>query len=196
MIEALPGLEEVVMTPEKQVLVGVIVAAIFGAGFAVYWLFGILEEKNVEATGKPFFAAIAQAHIAMYSRGTTDSAAQVLISFDKDIPNLETYLKELASRALAVSRTVRVGKDKVSDVDAALAVLDTRYQPRKRTLLPSEFTGGHAVYCAYVMLRRKYLPEGRLTKPWIACKAIPGSSGRLVMTSDAELEREQERGKS
>jgi hypothetical protein len=181
------------MPPEKQILVGVIVAAVFATGFAVYWLLGRLEEKNVEAKGKPFFAAIVQAHAGMYSAGTTDSAAQVLICFE-GVPNLEVYLQQLAARALKLSRTIRVGKDKVSDVDAALAVMDTRYQPRKRTLLPSEFTGGHAVYCAYVMLRRKHLPAGRLSKPWIACKAFPGSRGRLVMTSDSELQSQGTHG--
>jgi hypothetical protein len=74
------------MPPPKEVLTGVIVAAIFALGFAVYWILGILEEKKVGASGTPYFAAIVQAHAAMYSRGTADSAAQVLICFEKMSP--------------------------------------------------------------------------------------------------------------
>jgi hypothetical protein len=179
------------MPVEKQILTAVIVAAIFAAGFAVYWVLGVLEEDKLRKTGKPLLAAIVQAHNDLYARGPKDRAAIVLITFETDIPDLANYLHGLATRALELTRTIRVGVDSHADVDAALAVMDTRYQPGKRTLLPSEFTGGRQVYSAYVMVRRQYLPSGKLTDPFLACKALPGARGRLVMIDRAELKRGQ-----
>jgi hypothetical protein len=46
------------MPVEQKILIAVIVAAVFAAGYGVYWLLGVLEEQNVAATGTLLRAAV------------------------------------------------------------------------------------------------------------------------------------------
>jgi hypothetical protein len=106
-----------------------------------------------------------------------DAPIQVLITFE-DLANDREVLERLARRLLSVMQ--EGGADEIEKKVAAL-MTNLGHVPDLRVRLPEEFTGGPVVYSYRVTVQREHLKNGRLTEPFIECRAIPGDEGPVFM---------------
>lgn len=68
--------------------------------------------------------------------------------------------------------------------EIAQLVIDETARFSTRYRLPRKFTGGPTVYSIAVMVRRKYMPAGRITLPYIYCVAMPGADGGAMYKTE------------
>lgn len=153
---------------------------IFGS-CCVLLLFGLgglgwythFAEKRIVREGETLFAPIVQANNELFLPGKRDLPAQVLICFEPDGPPLR-----LAARAGELKE--REPANAQEEVVAGF-VRDEIARWGKREQLPLEFSEGLTVYAVAVSIVRDHLPERRLTRRFICCRAIPGDEGDVVM---------------
>lgn len=135
----------------------------------------IWHRRRAFADGKRLVGWIVQANNLLFRSGDESAPALVLISFTH--PNGEG----LESLAREVGRLKQQTPTTSVEREVAKIVRDETYRPLVRYRLPSGFTPGMEVYAVNVWVERKWLPEGRLTDMRLVCRAIPGSSGAVVM---------------
>lgn len=143
--------------------------------------------KEIEAThdrwvrcvakrGVPVTAALVQANNRLFEPGREPLPALVLITFDRDIPNLDDYLSELAQRVF------RLKEEDPRDAEeryVAELTRDERAAMYRRRRLPEKFTGGPVVYAADLIICPWYLRDGCLRERLLPCIAEPGDEGAI-----------------
>jgi hypothetical protein len=139
------------------------------------------REDHVRKTGEVVVGWIVQANNVLFQRGQDDAPAQVLITFDRELADdpdqMQDMAQHLGSLKEAPLRTRR-------EAELAELVRDETARFWRRDKLPRAFTGGQVVYSVAVMVRRRYLPRGRLTEPYIYCVALPGPNGGQVYMTE------------
>lgn len=133
------------------------------------------EEKKVRRLGTPVRGWWVQANNSLWKKGTNDSPALIVFSFDGRAD--DALLKRVAEE---IGRLKSEPATTPVEASVAKLVADETYRPGSRTLLSTEFTGGVPVYCADVMVRRRYLPEGMITRPYADFKAMPSGNPRTT----------------
>jgi hypothetical protein len=170
-------------SPHYLVLVGGLMVVAVAYTCAALRNFSL--EQRVRTRGVPVLAALVQAHRGLFSPGWSDLPIQVVFTFDRDVPDPEYFLRNLAAQVFALKNRTDVSK---TEAVIAQAVTEELYQPGRRLPLPTEMTGGPVVYLGDVMIRRADLPERRLIGKLLMCKALPGRSGRLLLLPAPEVE--------
>jgi hypothetical protein len=138
-----------------------------------------LAERKVRRRGVPVRGWWVQANNSLWEEGKNDSPAQIVFSFDERADD------ELLQRtALEVFRLK--SEPATTNLERAVAKLvdDETYRRGTRIGLPYEFTGGIPIYCAHVMVRRRFLPEGMITLPYADFKAIPTGNPKTVAMTE------------
>ena len=133
------------------------------------------------AEGDPVVGFIVQANNVLWVRGTGDNAAQILITFDPELADDPERMMRLARK---LGRLKSEPPDDDMEEEIARLVIDETARFSTRYRLPRKFTGGPTVYSIAVMVRRKYLPAGRLTLPYIYCVGLPGADGGEVFMTE------------
>lgn len=152
------------------------VLLLFGLGGLGWYMH--FAEKKIVREGETLFAPIVQANNELFLPGKRDLPAQVLICFEPDSPPLRQRLLRIAARAGELKE--REPADAQEEVVAGF-VRDESARWGKREQLPLEFAEGLTVYAVAVSIVRDQLPERRLTRRFIFCRAIPGDEGDVVM---------------
>src|SRR5262249_13144791 len=134
------------------------------------------------ANGRTVKAWLVQANTALFSPQDVPLGygypAQCLISFDESIADSPEVIAGLAQRMFAFKGTK---PDQWGERQVAGVVTDQVYCEGRRQRLPESFTGGPVVYAVDVLVEFARLPEKRLDRPYIYCKAIPGDTGGAYM---------------
>jgi len=157
---------------------------VFFAGVGAILLFLAARNRRadrVRETGEVVVGWVVQANQVLWVRRPEDAPAQVLITFDRDLANDPERM-----RALAVDLG-RLKEGRLRNREEAMLaelVRDERARFSRRNPLPKKFTGGPTVYSVAVMVRRRLLPRGRITEPYIYCVALPGRDGGEVYMTD------------
>src|SRR5262249_29338710 len=103
--------------------------------------------------GQRLDAALVQANAGLYALGDRALPCLVLITFERDLPAPERFLRRLADRVyyLKENRPMTPDEGVVSDI-----VMDSeeRAVPYRRRQLPAGFTGGPTVYAADLWIHR------------------------------------------
>jgi hypothetical protein len=163
---------------------GSICLLLFVAAVAFLVVIGIREKKreeHVKATGVPLTGWLVQANSVLFEEGTGDNAAQILVTFDEELAGDTERMQELAMK-LGRLKSEPPADDMEEEI--AQLVIDETARFSTRYKLPREFTGGPVVYSIAVMIRRKYLPEGKITLPYIHCIGLPGPDGGEVYMTE------------
>lgn len=168
------------------VLTAILSFAFFaGIGGLFFWMARRdRQEKETRRNGEVVVGWIVQANNVLWEKGHGDNAAQVLITFDRDLAHDTEEMQHLARKLgrLKEGRLANAREERLAQlVRDETARFSTRYK------LPREFTGGPTVYSIAVMIRRMYLPSRRITLPYIYGVAMPGpNGGRVYMTEYPE----------
>jgi hypothetical protein len=152
--------------------------------------------RAVSRKGVKVNAALVQANADLFSPGREPLPGLVLITFERDVPDQEAYLRRLADRVydLKTARPRDREEDEVRDIVMASEQAGVLYRRRQ---LPARFTGGPVVYAADLLIYRPYLHRGYLTeKKVLPCVAEPGPEGLIELLpywdeSGAGPEREE-----
>lgn len=141
--------------------------------------------QHVMAEGVSAIGWLVQANNILFQPGDSSAPAQVLLSFEGQ---RAADLDQLAEIARRIGRLKSAPPADALEEEVAKLVTDEAYRPTVRHRLPEEFTGGLEVHSAHVWIDRSLLPEGRITQPYIHCKAIPGDEGMVYMVPYPEDE--------
>jgi hypothetical protein len=128
-----------------------------------------IEERRCREEGKRVLGWIVQANSDLYSTGSIDRPAQILVCFDARDNPPDPFMEDLARRAGVLKR--KESQSAEEDEVAAL-VKDESYRPFQRFLLPRKFTQGKLVYSMHVWVKRKHLPAGKLKYAFVRCYAL------------------------
>jgi hypothetical protein len=132
--------------------------------------------REVAGRGKFVWAKVIQANSTLFEKGENDSAATVVFTFDREMPELGKALVKLAAWVASF-------KNKQIDdpMLAELGYVTTNEHPEdKRVRVPPTMCGGREFYCQTLNVYRRYLPTGRLDGGFLACAADVGGEGRIV----------------
>jgi hypothetical protein len=164
-------------------LAGLLILAFFaGLGAVLFWIARKnRREDEVRESGQVVVGWIVQANRVLYEKYQMDAPAQVLITFDRELAEDIDQMRELAEDL----GRLKEGWARTPDEDRlARLVRDETARFGRRDPLPKRFTGGPTVYSVAVMVRRRYLPRGRITYPYIYCVAQPGRDGGEVYMTE------------
>jgi hypothetical protein len=165
-------------------ILGSICLVLFVAAVVFLVVIGMREKKReekVRAEGVPTLGWIVQANNVLWEEGSGDNAAQILITFDEELKDDPERMLELA---LKLGRLKSEPPEDDMEEEIAQLVIDETARFSTRYKLPRKFTGGPVVYSIAVMVRRKYLPEGKITLPYIHCVGLPGKDGGAVYMTE------------
>jgi hypothetical protein len=95
--------------------------------------------------------------------------------------------------ALRLGRLKEVKPADEMEEEIAQLVIDETARFSTRYELPKRFTGGPVVYSIAVMIRRKHLPDGKITLPYIHCVGLPGDDGGEVYMTEYPDEEDGDR---
>lgn len=159
---------------------------IIGVTLAVGGTIGVIAEfywtrKRVWREGKTLVGVLVQANNVLFADPPQDAPAMMLISFKTPSG---TGLDDIAERLAALKQgKARNGVER----SVARLVRNEWYIPWRRSLLPTEFTGGKEVYSVGVMIELALLPERRLSSHTFVLKAVPGAWGRVFLAPEQKL---------
>lgn len=146
------------------------------------------HEREVMEHGEAIRGWIVQANNVLWEEGREDNAAQILITFDRDLQHDSERMLELA---LKLGRLKEGQPADRMEAEIAQLVIDETARFSTRGKLPMRFTGGPTVYSTAVMVRRKYLPDGKISLPYVHCLALPGDDGGEVIMTEYPDEDER-----
>lgn len=148
------------------------------------WCYYRMQRRRdyVLANGVNVRAVVVQANDQLFMPGDVDSPAQVIFTFDKELPDAVAYLRAVADRMFALK-----GKNVEDPIEHQVSALvtDETFIPGSCLPLPDEFTEGKRVFVAHVMIERKYLPDRCLPGPqgYIQCITMPDGKDAVHMTA-------------
>lgn len=139
--------------------------------------FALRAVQDIERNGKRVMAALVMANAVLYSaESSEDSYCRVLMTFDPECD--EQRLCELAHWLYSFKNTSQ--SDPELQFLAELTTAETA-NPKLRRRVPPRFTGGAVVYVADLWVYRRFLPQGVLHGPLLACVAEPGDQGQQAL---------------
>jgi hypothetical protein len=118
--------------------------------------------RLVESRGVQLTAIRAQANQMLYKPGTQRAPGLVLITFDTNIVNRDSFLMDLAERVYDL-KELRPRNDDERDVADIVHASERAGMLYRRRRLPTGFTGGPTVYAADLIINPRYLRHGYLT---------------------------------
>ena len=95
-----------------------------------------------------------------------DGTALVIVNFDSQPGELDSDTGWLAARVAELKRRVPRTNDEKTIVEF---LRGTGYQSSERPLLPASFTSGRPVYLLRVQIKRSWLPDKILARPFVRC---------------------------
>ncbi|HEX3150977.1 MAG TPA: hypothetical protein VHR66_23055 [Gemmataceae bacterium] len=156
----------------------VVVALLF---LAIHMIRSSRHEADVRENGEPVVGFIVQANNVLWQKGYGDNAAQILITFDRELADDPEQMLKLARRLGKLKS--KPPRDDMEEEIAQLVIDETaRFSTRYR--LPKKFTGGPTVYSIAVMIYRRFLPDRRITLPYVYCVGLPGDDGGAVYMTE------------
>jgi len=159
-------------------VIGVVAAVLLVVGLVALVVTRAIERRRVLERGEVLHGWIVQANTRLFEEGSFSAPAQVLISFAGKRAASDERLAETARRLASLKGKVLYD---APELKVAELVNDETYRPGVRALLPPWLTNGAEVMSVHVWIDRSLLPGGRLTLPFVRCKALPGPKGRVLM---------------
>ena len=161
-----------------------VIGGIAGAWILLMIVFAIrdaVESARVEREGRLAFCWIVYANESLYKPKASDrpwSFAQVVFNFEPDTPANRAELQRLAAEL----KQFDSGPHPSGDERLIGSVMRTLVPHLRPLRLPDRITGGREAYTVSLRVAWEQLPEGRLTLPFVYCKAIvgPGRAARLA----------------
>ncbi|HEY0008367.1 MAG TPA: hypothetical protein VGB55_06565, partial [Tepidisphaeraceae bacterium] len=139
------------------------------------------HQERIRRDGRVVWAAIVQSNVLNFAPGAVDSPASVVWSDD---PHYDTHPHELAG--IGTELYELKGTDQADPESATFArMLANELIRAPRLKVPSRFTEGRAVYHSSVMMTRRHLPQGYVTRNLIPVWADPEPTGSLLIVPAA-----------
>jgi hypothetical protein len=157
------------------------------AAVAVYlwgrrnWRKFLAERAKVVEGGQTVKCWVVRANPSLYRKslfGDPYNWADVVFTFDRDVPDLDRVLTAIAERV----RTFRPGPDATEEERRVASVMSITVPNPSRTPLPPSLTDGLNAYMVATQVMRDLLPEGKLTRPYLwAAGRVDDPEGEVVM---------------
>ena len=163
------------------------------AGVAGIWLLRSLatikaRAVKLEREGEIVKAWVVFANENLYQRNRSSTSWKALfVCTFEDLPDLEDRLEEWAEGI----RKFEVEDESIHEEDAIAAVLRTQIGYPHPIRVPDRITNGHEAYFISFSVLCRWLPKGKLTKPYVYCKFYKGEDrddgdARMVPYSEAD----------
>lgn len=144
---------------------GLVVLAVVGGIGTLVW--EAIQRRRYERDADEVIGWVVHADVDLYASDRfNDGTVWVLVNFDSQPGELDAETGWLAGRVAELKGRV----PRTDDEKAIVAFLrGTGYQPSERLLLPAALTGGRAVYLLTVSVKREWLPDKVLSRPFVRC---------------------------
>lgn len=165
------------------VYIGIGVVALIVAGFLYMTFVWAPQQRksnrkwllDLMTRGEDYTAYVMTANPALYQRSGGEenySYAQVIYCTDRDVPDLEAELAQMAERL----RAFKVESRDDFDERAIESVLKTEVPLMRSLRLPPRIAGSRTAYTYSLLVHWDNFTAGKLTGPLLKIKVLPGES--------------------
>jgi hypothetical protein len=141
------------------------------------------ERAALVRNGQTVKCWVVRANPSLYRKslfGDPYNWADVVFTFERDVPDLDQTLAAIAQRLLSF----RPGPEATVEEKRVAQVMSIAVPNPSRTPLPQSLTGGLKAYLVATQVMRDLLPEGKLTRPFLwAAGVIDDPAGEVVMVA-------------
>lgn len=144
-------------------------------GDALMLVYG--ERRKLLSEGTLVWAVLVQANERLFRRGSQDHPANVVYTTDREAEQPVARMLAVAGKFFSLKNT------RPEDADEATFARMISNESRRdfRVTVPDSLSGGLDLTFTTIMVHRKHLPEGYLTKPYLPLLIHPESRAALIL---------------